>query len=130
MSRVSVGSSKTHLRNVPDGVVMSAAVVSDGNMRWARTVDGDFVVAILPRFTAGKVVLEEGSVSSPMQGTVAQVLVSEGDYVKTGQGLVVIEAMKMEQTLNAPEDGMVTELRAKVGDQVGAGAILVVLGEV
>jgi biotin carboxyl carrier protein len=65
-----------------------------------------------------------------MQGTVAQVLVSEGDFVKTGQGLVVIEAMKMEQTLNAPEDGMVTELRAKVGDQVGAGAILVVLGEV
>lgn len=128
--KVRVLSSNDDLRLEVDGVVMSAAVVSDGNMRWARTVDGDFVVAVLPRFTAGKVVLEEGSVSSPMQGTVAQVLVSEGDFVKTGQGLVVIEAMKMEQTLNAPEDGMVTELRAKVGDQVGAGAILVVLGEV
>ena len=73
--------------------------------------------------------IEPGSVSSPMQGSVVQVLVSEGDSVKEGQALVVIEAMKMEQTLSAPEDGAVVEVRAKVGDQVSAGAVLVVLGE-
>jgi biotin carboxyl carrier protein len=64
-----------------------------------------------------------------MQGTVVKVLISEGDAVAAGQGLVVVEAMKMEQTLNAPEDGVVMELRAAVGEQVSAGAILVVLGE-
>jgi propionyl-CoA carboxylase alpha chain len=126
---VRVLSSEDELRLEVDGVVMSAAVVSDGNTRWVRTMDGDFVVALAPRFNPVESVVEAGSVSSPMQGTVAQVLVSEGDIVKAGDGLVVIEAMKMEQTLRAPEDGVVAELRANVGDQVAAGTILVVLGE-
>ena len=126
---VRVLSSEDELRIEVDGVVMSAAVVSEGDTRWVRTDDGDFVVDLLPRFKPGSPVVEEGSVSSPMQGTVSQVLVTEGDPVQRGQGLVVIEAMKMEQTLTAPEDGVVAELRAKVGDQVAAGATLVVLGE-
>jgi 3-methylcrotonyl-CoA carboxylase alpha subunit len=126
---VRVLSSEDELRLEVDGVVMSAAVVSDGSTRWVRTMDGDFVVALAPRFIPVESVIEPGSVSSPMQGTVAQVLVSEGDIVKSGDGLVVIEAMKMEQTLRAPEDGVVAELRANVGDQVAAGTILVVLAE-
>ncbi len=67
----------------------------------------------------------DGSVMAPMPGTVIAVSVSEGDRVLRGQPLVVIEAMKMEQTLHAPFDGVVAELRASPGSQVTEGGLLV-----
>mgnify|MGYP001226136442 FL=1 len=64
-----------------------------------------------------------------MPGKIIQVLVSEGDSVVKGQALVVMEAMKMEQTMTAPSDGEVTAVRVAEGDQVDAGAALVVIEE-
>jgi len=47
--------------------------------------------------------------------------------VTAGQPLLVLEAMKMEQTVSAPADGVVAELRAKAGEQVSTGQVLAVL---
>jgi 3-methylcrotonyl-CoA carboxylase alpha subunit len=67
----------------------------------------------------------DGSVVAPMPGNVIAVSVAEGDRVLRGQPLVIIEAMKMEQTLNAPFDGIVAELWASPGMQVVEGRLLV-----
>jgi biotin carboxyl carrier protein len=66
-------------------------------------------------------------ISAPMPGKVVKVLVKQGDEVKEGQGLVVVEAMKMENELKSPKDGKVVELLAKEGTTVENNAKLVVV---
>ena len=66
-------------------------------------------------------------VTSPMPGKIVKVLVKPGDKVDARQGLVVVEAMKMENELRARAEGTVTEVRVTEGSSVEAGAILVVL---
>lgn len=62
-----------------------------------------------------------GSLKSPMPGQVVAFRVNVGDMVKKGQALAVIEAMKIEHTINAPTDGTVAELLFKAGDLVSDG---------
>jgi len=64
------------------------------------------------------------ALTSPMQGTIVKVAVSEGDRVVEGDLVVVLEAMKMEQPLNAHKAGVVTGLTAEVGAAVTAGATI------
>jgi acetyl-CoA/propionyl-CoA carboxylase biotin carboxyl carrier protein len=59
-----------------------------------------------------------------MQGTIVKVAVSEGDTVAPGDLVVVLEAMKMEQPLNAHKAGVVTGLTAEVGATVTSGAVI------
>ena len=66
-------------------------------------------------------------VSVPMPGKVIAVLVSEGDKVERGQGLVIVEAMKMENEVRSPVNGEVKELKVKAGDSLEAGATLLVV---
>lgn len=66
-------------------------------------------------------------VVAPMPGRVAKVLVKAGDAVTARQGLVVIEAMKMESELRSPRAGTVTEVTAVEGALVGANTVLVVV---
>ncbi|KAA8996073.1 acetyl/propionyl/methylcrotonyl-CoA carboxylase subunit alpha [Stenotrophomonas cyclobalanopsidis] len=68
---------------------------------------------------------DAGSLLAPMPGRIVATLVEAGTQVKRGTPLVVLEAMKMEHTLQAPADGTVKGYRAKAGDQVGDGAVLV-----
>jgi biotin carboxyl carrier protein len=68
------------------------------------------------------------SVAAPMPGRVVRVLVALGDEVAARQGVVVVEAMKMENELRAPADGVVAELHVEEGQSVDAGTLLVVLG--
>jgi acetyl-CoA/propionyl-CoA carboxylase biotin carboxyl carrier protein len=63
------------------------------------------------------------SLTSPMQGTIVKVAVNDGDAVKAGDLVVVLEAMKMEQPINAHKDGTVTGLTAAVGAVVSSGAV-------
>jgi acetyl-CoA/propionyl-CoA/long-chain acyl-CoA carboxylase, biotin carboxylase, biotin carboxyl carrier protein len=72
-----------------------------------------------PATTAGM-----GRVAAPMQGTVVKVLVGEGDEVRIGDPVVVLEAMKMENQLLAERDGRVTDVRVGPGDSVGPGDVL------
>ncbi len=70
---------------------------------------------------------EGGRLTAPMPGKVIALLVKAGDTVAAGQPLAVMEAMKMEHTLNAPRDGVVAELLYAIGDQVAEGAELLKL---
>jgi biotin carboxyl carrier protein len=74
--------------------------------------------------------LETGrqNITAPMPGKVIRVLVREGDAVEVGQGLVVVEAMKMQNEMKALRGGQVVEVRVRDGDTVSAGDTLVVLG--
>jgi biotin carboxyl carrier protein len=64
-------------------------------------------------------------VASPLPGKVVKVLVKVGDEVKEGQGLLVLEAMKMENEMKSPKGGKVTEVRVREGQAVEANAGLV-----
>jgi biotin carboxyl carrier protein len=66
-------------------------------------------------------------VAAPMPGKVVRVLVNVGDEVDAGQGLVVVEAMKMQNEMKASRPGRVIEIRARGGQTVRAGDTLVVL---
>lgn len=67
------------------------------------------------------------SVTAPMPGRVVRVLVRPGDEVTAHQGLVVIEAMKMQNELKAPKAGKVIDLRVGAGGTVAAGDVLAVV---
>ena len=80
------------------------------------------------RRAAGKFSLEGPQrVEAPMPGKVVRVLVRQGEQVEEGQGLVVVEAMKMENELKSPKAGKVAELYAVEGAAVEAGAKLAVI---
>lgn len=68
------------------------------------------------------------SVTSPLPGTVLDIKVSVGDSVKSGQVLVVIEAMKMENEIVAPSDGTVKAVHTSKGSAVETGAPLITIG--
>jgi biotin carboxyl carrier protein len=89
--------------------------------------DGSTALAELPRFGDPTKLAPAGSLLAPMPGLVLRVLVEPGARVTAGQPLLVLEAMKMEQTVSAPADGVVAELRAKAGEQVSTGQVLAVL---
>jgi biotin carboxyl carrier protein len=77
----------------------------------------------------GRHTIGEGrqNICAPMPGKVVRMLVGEGDAVQHGQGLAVVEAMKMQNEVRAPRDGKVVAMKAKPGDAVTAGAVLLVI---
>jgi biotin carboxyl carrier protein len=76
---------------------------------------------------AGGALQGRQTVSVPMPGKVIAILVSEGDTVEKGQGLVIVEAMKMENEVRSPIAGEVKEIKVKQGDTVEGGAALLIL---
>jgi acetyl-CoA/propionyl-CoA carboxylase biotin carboxyl carrier protein len=68
-----------------------------------------------------------GKIAVPMQGTIVKVLVEVGQAVEAGQSVVVLEAMKMENQIEADKSGTVKAINVKPGDTVGAGDIVVVI---
>ncbi len=69
-----------------------------------------------------------GAVKSPLPGVILSVDCKVGDTVKRGQKILVLEAMKMENNINADRDGKITEIKVNKGDSVLEGADLVVIG--
>ena len=88
---------------------------------------GDLILTREPRFVLPGDAGDEGGFIARMPGKVLELRVGEGDVVRKGDTLVVLEAMKMEHPMRAPTDGRVAEIRVAVGDQVEAGAILLVV---
>lgn len=66
--------------------------------------------------------------TAPMPGKIVKVLVAEGEAVDGGRGVLVMEAMKMENELKAPRAGTVQEIRVREGQAVEMGALLLILG--
>jgi propionyl-CoA carboxylase alpha chain len=118
----------------PDQVVLDVAEV---RQRFAVAaydrlvcVDSPFSsVSLIPveRFPDPQSHVAAGSLLAPMPGAVTAVHVAEGDVVRAGQRLLVLEAMKMQHAIAAPAGGVVRSLRVKPGDQVESGAVLVVV---
>ena len=69
-----------------------------------------------------------GAVKSPLPGVILSVDCKVGDTVKRGQKILVLEAMKMENNINADRDGKIVEIKVNKGDSVLEGADLVVIG--
>jgi acetyl-CoA/propionyl-CoA carboxylase biotin carboxyl carrier protein len=80
-----------------------------------------------PRAAAASTSGGAGNVTAPMQGTIVKVLVEVGKTVAVGDAVVVLEAMKMENQLQAEKAGTVKSINVKAGDKVGAGDVLVVI---
>jgi biotin carboxyl carrier protein len=70
-----------------------------------------------------------GQVKSPLPGVILKILVNTGDYVKAGQKVVVLEAMKMENSIESVKDGKVVSVNVKQGDSVMEGDVLMVIGD-
>lgn len=69
-----------------------------------------------------------GDVISPMPGRVVKILVEIGQAIKSGQPVVVVEAMKMENEFKVKRDGIVKDIKVRPGDTVEGGTVLVVVG--
>lgn len=69
----------------------------------------------------------ERTITAPMPGLVVRVEVEVGQSVKPGQGVVIVEAMKMENELKAPGEGVVARIEVEAGQTVEKGAVLLVL---
>jgi biotin carboxyl carrier protein len=116
------------------------SVLSGGRsleVRVERNVEGTFVVVSGRRYAVetldprqwtpnsrGASVEGRTEVIAPMPGKVVHVLVAEGDLVEAGQGIVVVEAMKMQNEMKAARSGRVSTLRAIEGASVNAGEVL------
>jgi biotin carboxyl carrier protein len=123
--------------------VMSLVITSaDAHGRQYRCVlDGDGVVigghrygfevddprSLQGRRGAGAGAEGPRPVKAPMPGRAVRLLVAVGDEVEEGQGVVVIEAMKMQNELKSPKAGRVVRVGVAVGDTVGSGDVLVVV---
>ena len=74
--------------------------------------------------TSSKTAASGDSLTAPMQGTIVKVAVADGDSVEAGDLVVVLEAMKMEQPINAHQAGTISGLSADVGDVVSSGTVV------
>ncbi len=70
-----------------------------------------------------------GSIKSPLPGVILDIFVKEGDVVKMGQKLVMLEAMKMENNIEADKTGKVVSVLKQKGDNVMEGDVLLIIGE-
>jgi 3-methylcrotonyl-CoA carboxylase alpha subunit len=112
---------------VIDGARALAAVAQDGfaitvmshGAAHRLSLDNPLDIGDLEDAAGGK------AVSAPMSGKIIQVLAAPGDTVKKGAPMIILEAMKMEQTLGAPVAGVVAEVNVEAGEQVDEGAVLV-----
>ena len=111
-----------------DGERVVAYVSSDGAKRWV-TVNGRTVVLTRASGTkrSGAGQDHASELAAPMPGVVRSVNIEQGESVKKGQTLLVLEAMKMEIRIQAPVDGVVKSLAVKVGETVEREQILITL---
>ena len=118
---------------IVDGQSTSVSVEPVGSDTLRVTIDGrrtdvqvkDERDLLVEEFGLGEDAAAGGEVRAPMPGLVLEVLVEEGDEVAADQGLLVLEAMKMENELKAPSGGIVTTIHPASGDAVDKEALLI-----
>jgi 3-methylcrotonyl-CoA carboxylase alpha subunit len=108
-----------------DGQAVQGMVKRDGELLHVFTGGAHHVLDWNdPLAHAGEHEAAGGRLTAPMPGKVVAVIAANGQQVKKGEPLVIMEAMKMEHTIAAPSDGLVEEVLYQVGDQVADGAPL------
>jgi propionyl-CoA carboxylase alpha chain len=123
------GPGRVRLDVEADGLRGTFDVHVVGDRCYVDGPDGATTLVEQPRFPEPTASVEPGSLTAAMPGAVTRVAVAEGDEVRAGQLVLVLEAMKMEHPVVAPADGVVTHLYADVGRQVETGAVLAVVSE-
>ena len=76
---------------------------------------------------AAKPAAAKGGVKSPLPGVILDIKVKEGDVVKKGQTVIILEAMKMENSINADRDGKITSIKVSKGESVLEGTDLIII---
>jgi 3-methylcrotonyl-CoA carboxylase alpha subunit len=108
-----------------DGTALHGTVRRDGELLHVFTGGQHYALHYAdPMAHAGETEAAGGRLTAPMPGKVVAVIARDGQTVKKGEPLVIMEAMKMEHTIAAPSDGLVEEILYAVGDQVADGAPL------
>ena len=100
----------------------------DGSLKILSTQTEFLAQVIDPREWRGRHGAAEAEgrqqIVAPMPGKIVRILVKAGDTVELGQGLIVVEAMKMQNEIRSPKSGAVEKIIAKEGDAVNAGDVL------
>lgn len=122
--KVNGNSYEVEVEEIKDGVQPVAPAVQRPTAAPAPAAP----VAAAPKAAPAVAVAGAGTVSAPMPGTVLDIMVKEGDVVKSGQVCVILEAMKMENELPAPCDGTVKSVNVTKGASVNTADVLVVIG--
>ncbi len=136
---VSVGETKQQVRVVSwddplltlevDGHRSTARVIVSGDHAYVHAHGVEAALVLKPRFPDKARLVPAGGCVAPMPGKIIEIRVSEGDSVRAGQVLLIMEAMKMEHSVSAPRNGTVDQVSVVSGDQVDADALLVVVSE-
>ena len=115
-----------------DDQTFKALVTKDGDYRLVFHEGHSFKVK--KSESASYVTDDQGLIAdkvlAPMPGVIIQYLVKEGDNVKANQKVLIIEAMKMQNTLVAPYEGMISKIPFKPGDQVQEGTELITIKKI
>ncbi len=91
----------------------------------ARPAAAPKAAAAAPKAAAGGA---GHALKSPLPGVILNIFVKEGETVKAGSHILMLEAMKMENNIDADRDGVVKEIRVKCNDSVMEGDVLVIIG--
>ncbi len=122
----------TWLKNIEDNV----ATIEVNGTEYEVEIHQEVKTTKTPRLIRKPVVKKEGegviqkkvggaNVTAPLPGNIFKILVKEGDEVKKGDTLLIMEAMKMENDIKAEKDGVVSSIKVKEGDAVLQGEILI-----
>lgn len=81
-----------------------------------------------PTLHRPKAIVEASAIVAPLPGLIQNIRVKVGDQVKAGQHVLTMEAMKMENEIQANRDGIIQDIKVKIGDSVNEGDVLITLG--
>ena len=123
-SALIISINQEHIHCEIDGIAIKALISCFHDEITINSGSGDLVFKVLPKFIDPNEIIIEGSLTAPMPGKILNINVKKGSSVKTGETLLILEAMKMEHTIKANSDGQVIELYVKTGDQVESGSDL------
>ena len=110
-----------------DGVRVKSRISENAEFILVHIPSGDVSFEVKPRFSMPGLEVQAGGLVAPMPGKVVDLKVKKGSKVKSGETLVILEAMKMEHSIKASEDGVIADIFIKENDQVENGAVLMVV---
>ena len=123
-----VSSSQNRIQIEINGIQHEFSIIKIGTTFFINNeITGNTVLNQQERFPEIKKEKQKGTYESPMPSQVIKLLVKEGDKIKSGEGLIVLSSMKMENTILADQDGTVEEVFASEGDNIEAGHLLIKL---